>query len=169
MFIIEDPFKRVAVYLVGPIPPATTKGNRYFLTVVNCCYLLYLDSRIKWNWDWNGCQCSWRYILQKKITYGCDYRHRLTIHLKIEPVAVHAPVTNETLPSNVQRAMCASALRIPPMLNARQYSVTSYLGNAYWAERKHLDVLKNVIGVRQRYNLTTSFLKIRLNVTFVWS
>lgn len=40
MFIIEDPFKRVAVYLVGPIQPATTKGNRYFLTVVNFCYSL---------------------------------------------------------------------------------------------------------------------------------
>lgn len=35
MLIIEVPFKRVAVDLVGPIQPATSKGNRYILTVVD--------------------------------------------------------------------------------------------------------------------------------------
>lgn len=35
MPIIEVPFKRVAVDLVGPIQPATSKGNRYILTVVD--------------------------------------------------------------------------------------------------------------------------------------
>lgn len=169
MSIIEDPFKRVAVDLMGPIQPATTKGYCYFWTVVYFCYSLFLGCRFKWNWNWNGCRGSWRHILQKKITYGYAHRLRLTIHLKIEPVAVSARVNNKILSSNVQRAMCTTALRIPPMLNARQYSVTSYLQNAYWAEGKHLDVLINVIGVRQRYNLTTSFLKILLNVTFVWS
>lgn len=169
MSIIEAPFKRVAVDLMGPIQPATTKGYWNFTTVIFFCYSLFLGCRLKWNWDWNGCRGSWRHILQKKVTFGCAHRHRLTIHLKIEPVAVSAPVNNKNLSSNVQRAMCTSALRIPPILNARQYSVTSYLKNAYWAGGKHLDVLINVIGVRQRSNLTTSFLKILLNVTFVWS
>lgn len=35
MPIIEVPFKRVAVDLVGTIQPATSKGNRYILTVVD--------------------------------------------------------------------------------------------------------------------------------------
>lgn len=35
MPFIEVPFKRVAVDLVGPIQPATSKGNRYILTVVD--------------------------------------------------------------------------------------------------------------------------------------
>ncbi|XP_061184347.1 uncharacterized protein LOC133192347 [Saccostrea echinata] len=35
MPIIEVPFRRVAVDLVGPIQPATSKGNRYILTVVD--------------------------------------------------------------------------------------------------------------------------------------
>lgn len=35
MPIIEVPFKRVAVDLVGPIQPTTSKGNRYILTVVD--------------------------------------------------------------------------------------------------------------------------------------
>ncbi|XP_061176104.1 uncharacterized protein LOC133185059 [Saccostrea echinata] len=35
MPIIEVPFRRVAVDLVGPIQPATRKGNRYILTVVD--------------------------------------------------------------------------------------------------------------------------------------
>jgi hypothetical protein len=35
MPIIEVPFRRVAVDLMGPIQPATSKGNRYILTIVN--------------------------------------------------------------------------------------------------------------------------------------
>lgn len=35
MYIIEVPFKHVAVDLVGPIQPATIKGNRYTLTNVD--------------------------------------------------------------------------------------------------------------------------------------
>ncbi|XP_062613758.1 uncharacterized protein LOC134275492 [Saccostrea cucullata] len=35
MPIIEVPFRRVAVDLVGPIQPATSKGNRYILTIVD--------------------------------------------------------------------------------------------------------------------------------------
>lgn len=34
MQLIDEPFKRVAVDLVGPIPPATDRGNRYILTLV---------------------------------------------------------------------------------------------------------------------------------------
>lgn len=32
---IDTPFQRVAVDIVGPIPPATSKGNRYILTMVD--------------------------------------------------------------------------------------------------------------------------------------
>ena len=35
MPLIDEPFQRVAVDLVGPIQPATTKGNRYILTLVD--------------------------------------------------------------------------------------------------------------------------------------
>lgn len=35
MPIIEVPFRRIAVDLVGPIQPATSKGDRYILTVVD--------------------------------------------------------------------------------------------------------------------------------------
>lgn len=33
--LIDEPFKRVAVDLVGPIQPATDRGNRYILTLVD--------------------------------------------------------------------------------------------------------------------------------------
>ena len=33
--LIDESFQRVAVDLVGPIQPATTKGNRYILTLVD--------------------------------------------------------------------------------------------------------------------------------------
>eukprot|EP00057_Strongylocentrotus_purpuratus_P000907 XP_001186509.2 PREDICTED: uncharacterized protein LOC754648 [Strongylocentrotus purpuratus] len=33
--LIDEPFRRVAMDLVGPIEPATSKGNRYILTVVD--------------------------------------------------------------------------------------------------------------------------------------
>lgn len=49
MSIIEAPFKRVAVSLMGPIQPATTKGYCYFWTVVYFFYSLFLDCRFKWN------------------------------------------------------------------------------------------------------------------------
>ena len=35
MPLIDEPFQRVAVDLVGPIQPATTKGNWYILTLVD--------------------------------------------------------------------------------------------------------------------------------------
>ena len=35
--LIDEPFSRVAVDLVGPIFPASNKGNRYILTVVDYC------------------------------------------------------------------------------------------------------------------------------------
>jgi len=35
MPLIEMPFKRVAVDLVGPIAPVTDRGNRYILTMVD--------------------------------------------------------------------------------------------------------------------------------------
>lgn len=35
MPIITTPFKRVAVDLVGPLDPRTTKGNKYILTLVD--------------------------------------------------------------------------------------------------------------------------------------
>nr|XP_034325279.1 uncharacterized protein LOC105323550 isoform X4 [Crassostrea gigas] len=35
MPLIDEPFKRVAVDLVGPIQPATDRGNRYILTLVD--------------------------------------------------------------------------------------------------------------------------------------
>ena len=35
MLLMEEPFKRVAVDLVGPISPASEKGNWYTLTVVD--------------------------------------------------------------------------------------------------------------------------------------
>ncbi|XP_041375943.1 uncharacterized protein LOC121388603 [Gigantopelta aegis] len=35
MPLIDEPFKRVAVDLVGPLKPATEKGNRYILTLVD--------------------------------------------------------------------------------------------------------------------------------------
>jgi len=35
MTIIETPFDRVAVDLVGPIHPATDRGNRYIFTMVD--------------------------------------------------------------------------------------------------------------------------------------
>ena len=35
MPLIEEPFKRVAVNLIGPIAPVSDKGNRYILTVVD--------------------------------------------------------------------------------------------------------------------------------------
>nr|XP_034327265.1 uncharacterized protein LOC117689714 [Crassostrea gigas]XP_034327266.1 uncharacterized protein LOC117689714 [Crassostrea gigas] len=35
MPVIDEPFKRVAVDLVGPIQPATDRGNRYILTLVD--------------------------------------------------------------------------------------------------------------------------------------
>ncbi|XP_033730000.1 uncharacterized protein LOC117319277 [Pecten maximus] len=35
MPLVETPFKRVAVDIVGPLDPATDKGNRYILTVVD--------------------------------------------------------------------------------------------------------------------------------------
>ena len=35
MPLMEEPFKRVAVDLVGPISPVSEKGNRYMLTVVD--------------------------------------------------------------------------------------------------------------------------------------
>ena len=35
MPLIDLPFKRVAVDLVGPIAPVTDKGNRYILTMVD--------------------------------------------------------------------------------------------------------------------------------------
>ena len=33
--LIDEPFRRIAVDIVGPIAPITTKGNRYILTVVD--------------------------------------------------------------------------------------------------------------------------------------
>ena len=35
MPLIDSPFKRVAVDLVGPIAPVTDRGNRYILTMVD--------------------------------------------------------------------------------------------------------------------------------------
>lgn len=35
MPLVDEPFKRVAVDLVGPIQPATDRGNRYILTLVD--------------------------------------------------------------------------------------------------------------------------------------
>ena len=35
MPLIDQPFKRVAIYLVGPIAPASDKGHRYILTLVD--------------------------------------------------------------------------------------------------------------------------------------
>lgn len=35
MPIITTPFKRVAVDLVGPLDPRTTKGNKYILTLID--------------------------------------------------------------------------------------------------------------------------------------
>ena len=35
--LIDEPFSRIAVDLVGPIIPASEKGNRYILTVVDYC------------------------------------------------------------------------------------------------------------------------------------
>ena len=35
MLLMEEPFKRVAVDLVGPISPVSERGNRYILTVVD--------------------------------------------------------------------------------------------------------------------------------------
>ena len=35
MPLMEEPFKRVAVDLVGPVSPVSEKGNRYILTVVD--------------------------------------------------------------------------------------------------------------------------------------
>ena len=35
MPLIETPFQRIAVDIVGPIKPVTTKGHRYILTVVD--------------------------------------------------------------------------------------------------------------------------------------
>lgn len=49
MSIIEAPFKRVAVDLMGPIQPATTKGYCNFTTVIFFCYSLFLGCRLKWN------------------------------------------------------------------------------------------------------------------------
>ena len=34
MPLIDEPFQHVAVDLVGPIQPATNKGNRFILTLV---------------------------------------------------------------------------------------------------------------------------------------
>ena len=35
MPLIDQPFKRVAINLVGPIPPASDKGHRYILTLMD--------------------------------------------------------------------------------------------------------------------------------------
>jgi hypothetical protein len=35
MPIITEPFKRVAVDIVGPLEPRTTKGNKYILTIIH--------------------------------------------------------------------------------------------------------------------------------------
>ena len=35
MPLMEEPFKRVAVNLAGPISPVSEKGNRYIMTVVD--------------------------------------------------------------------------------------------------------------------------------------
>ena len=35
MPVIDEPFRRVAVDLVGPLQPATDRGNRYILTLVD--------------------------------------------------------------------------------------------------------------------------------------
>lgn len=35
--LIDEPFKRVAIDIIGPIIPASEKGNRYILTVVDYC------------------------------------------------------------------------------------------------------------------------------------
>ena len=35
MPLIDTPFERIAVYLVGPIAPVSDAGNRYILTVVD--------------------------------------------------------------------------------------------------------------------------------------
>ena len=35
MPLIDEPFKRVAVDLIGPLFPATDRGNRYILTLVD--------------------------------------------------------------------------------------------------------------------------------------
>ncbi|XP_066983820.1 uncharacterized protein [Macrobrachium rosenbergii] len=36
MPIISEPFSRIAVDLVGPLSPVTTRGHRYILTIVDC-------------------------------------------------------------------------------------------------------------------------------------
>jgi len=36
MPIIETPFSRVVIDLVGPIAPASGRGHRYVLTLVDC-------------------------------------------------------------------------------------------------------------------------------------
>ena len=36
MSVIDIPFRRVSVDIVGPLVPITDKGNRYILTLVDC-------------------------------------------------------------------------------------------------------------------------------------
>jgi hypothetical protein len=41
MSVIDIPLRRVSVDIVGPLVPITDKGNRYILTLVDCCIPIY--------------------------------------------------------------------------------------------------------------------------------
>lgn len=53
-------------------------------------------------------------------------------------------------------------------VNARKYSMASFLHNAYcawaWSVTKNLDAITTVTDLRQRYHLTIAFLNSTINI-----
>ncbi|XP_061195768.1 uncharacterized protein LOC133203996 [Saccostrea echinata] len=80
MPLIDTPFERVAVDLVGPIAPVTEKGNRYILTVVD--YSTRYPEAIPLKGIETERVAEALYLQHDGHTERNPYRHGHTVHIK---------------------------------------------------------------------------------------